>query len=314
MNLSNLLVTRDNLRQSIADMLGLRLGLNFAHGVTLDSSNVHVLGHSLGAIAGSSMVALANTSTGNPQLDALYQVKTATLAMPGGAVANFLLDSPSFGPLIKASVMLGAGGDIATGLVGHVAADCGVPNAENQTTYPACASQFVNAYLAELAAGGDATAPKLAAIQATLSQFAFAAQTVTDSADPNNYAQRLVASETPVYIIEVVGDSAGNLPDQVIPNGFANPLAALQAGRMPLAGTEPLARLLAAGAIDNFAGARALSGNALARFNAGGHSSILSPAASAAATAEMQTETVSFFMTQGAGIIVTNPDVLAPAN
>ncbi|MDZ7870503.1 MAG: hypothetical protein U5L02_15125 [Rheinheimera sp.] len=29
MNLADMLVTRDNLRQSIADMLGLRLGLNF---------------------------------------------------------------------------------------------------------------------------------------------------------------------------------------------------------------------------------------------------------------------------------------------
>ncbi len=114
MNLSNLLVTRDNLRQSIADMLGLRLGMNFNNQPgLLNTQDVQFLGHSLGAISGTSMVALANSTTGNAQLDALYKIQSATLAMPGGAVANFLLESASFGPTIKASVLLGAGGTTA---------------------------------------------------------------------------------------------------------------------------------------------------------------------------------------------------------
>lgn len=309
MNLSDLLVTRDNLRQSIADMLGLRLGLNFSQGLQFDMSNVQFLGHSLGAITGTSMVAMANTPSGNPELDSLYNIKTAALAMPGGAIANFLLDSPSFGPLIKASVMLGAGGETAQSYIKFATemnAGCGGPMVQ---PFAACYPLFVE-YLQQT---GNTAA--LTALNNAFSQFAFAAQTVTDAGDPNNYAQRLVVSETPSYLIEVVGNGVDNLSDQVVPNGFAQPLAALQAGKMPLAGTEPLARLLAARNIPDTAGGVVLNGhNAITRFSAGDHSSILSPAASAAATKEMQTQMVSFFATQGAGIQISDVSVIAPAN
>jgi Pla-1/cef family extracellular lipase len=297
MNLSNLLVTRDNLRQSIADMLGLRLGMNFNNQPgLLNTQDVQFLGHSLGAISGTSMVALANSTTGNAQLDALYKIQSATLAMPGGAVANFLLESASFGPTIKASVLLGAGGTTAAAYTEFATTNsCGT----GQTApYAACFNSFVEAL--------SATNPAaLAALNASFASFAFAAQTVTDAGDPNNYAAMLVASETPTYIIEVVGDQAEQLPDQVIPN---------RAAGMPLAGTEPLAALLGASAVNNVAGTYPVVGTALSRFIAGGHSSILSPTASAAATAEMQGQSVSFFMGRGAGVVVTNGAVMAPAN
>ncbi|RVT49189.1 lipase [Rheinheimera sediminis] len=297
MNLSNLLVTRDNLRQSIADMLGLRLGLNFNNQTSLlNSQNVQFLGHSLGAITGTSMVALANSTTGNAQLDALYKVQSATLAMPGGAVANFLLDSAAFGPTIKASVLLGAGGATAEGYIAYATSNsCGT----GQTApYAACFNDFVQA----LAVSNPAA---LAALNASFSSFAFAAQTVTDAGDPNNYASMLVASATPTYIIEVVGNGSDQLPDQVIPNSSA---------AMPLAGTEPLAALLGAAALNNVAGTYPVTGTALSRFIAGNHSSILSPTGSAAATAEMQAQSVSFFMGRGAAVVVTNGAVMAPAN
>jgi hypothetical protein len=211
--------------------------------------------------------------------------------------------------------MLGAGGELTNQFVTYVATNtnCGVPTAETAAAYPGCAAPVVNAYLMTLAE--PANAAQQARVSATFSQFAFAAQTVTDAGDPNNYAQRLVNSETPVYMIEVVGDNADNLPDQVIPNGFFNPLAALGAGKMPLAGTEPLARLLGADAIPAAAGGWSLEGgNAIARFNAGGHSSILSPAASPAATQEMQTQSVTFFLNRGQAVLVSNPAVLASGN
>jgi Pla-1/cef family extracellular lipase len=297
MNLSNLLVTRDNLRQSIADMLGLRLGMNFNNQPgLLNTQDVQFLGHSLGAISGTSMVALANTTTGSAQLDALYKIRSATLAMPGGAVANFLLESASFGPTIKASVLLGAGGTTAAAYTQFAASNtCGTGQA---APYAACFNSFVQAL--------SVTNPTaLAALNASFASFAFAAQTVTDAGDPNNYASMLVASATPTYIIEVVGDQAGQLPDQVIPN---------RAAAMPLAGTEPLAALLGASAVNNVAGTYPVTGTALSRFIAGGHSSILSPAASSAATTEMQSQSVSFFMGRGAGVVVTNGAVMAPAN
>lgn len=312
MNLSNLLVTRDNLRQSIADMLALRLALDTITGVNINKDRIQFLGHSLGGITGASMVALANASTGNADIDRKFKVDSAVLAMPGGAVANFLLDSPSFGPLIKASVMLGAGGELTSQFVTYIAAntDCGEPTAATAATWPACAESAVTTYLASLQQTGNTA--QLARITETLTQFAFAAQTVTDSGDPNNYAQMLVAGNTPTYIIEVVGDGADNKPDQVIPNGFFDPLTALAQGRMALAGTEPLARLLGAVAVPAQAPGVALDGNnALTRFNAGDHGSILSPAASAAATGEMQYQTATFFLSRGTQIGVQNPAVIA---
>jgi Pla-1/cef family extracellular lipase len=303
MNLQNLLVTRDNLRQSIADMLALRVGLNFVQGVQLDMSNVQLLGHSLGAIAGTSVAAMANSTTGSSQLDALYKLNSVALAMPGGGVANFLLDSAAFGPLVKSSVLLGAGGSTAQSYIDFATANngCGGPLV---APFERCFNPFIT-YLGQI---GNTAA--ITAINSAMSQFAFAAQTVTDSADPNNYAKRLVTSQTPTYVIEVVGN-ANNLPDQVIPNGNANPLAALAAGKMPLAGTEPLIKLLAATAISKVAGPQTLAGNAVARFNAGDHGSILNPAASADATTEMQTQAATFFVNKGKALVVANPAVLA---
>ncbi|MEE2001246.1 lipase [Alkalimonas sp. MEB108] len=308
MNLGNLPVTRDNLRQSIADMLGLRLALNFTQGADLDTSQVHLLGHSLGAIAGSSMAALANTDTGNPQLDFLYRVQSVGLAMPGGAVANFLLDSPQFGGLIKASVILGAGDANSEALAGFaIQAGCPMPDTVSETVFTGCVAQHVDNFLADLTVAGETAA--LAQIQGNLTRFAFAAQTITDAGDPNNYLQQLMATETPVHILMVAGDG-DNLPDQVIPNGYFSPMAALQAGKMPLAGTEPMARLLQADTVDAVAGPVVVEGATISRFVAGDHGSILSPAASQAVTVEMQSQMASFFATGGSAVVVTNPAVL----
>lgn len=316
MNLQSLLTTRDNVRQSISDILGLRLGLNFsnlAQAGTINPTNVQFMGHSLGAITGTSAVAAANTPVqsatlnddAKAQIDGLYAMNTATLAMPGGAIANFLLESGQFGPLIKSSVLLSIGTDeLKSAFVAFATAQngCGAP------VVPPFAACY-NVFEAELP---DATIDTL---EAGYSQFSFAAQTVIDSGDPNNYAQNLVNSETPVYIIEVVGDGADSLPDQVIPNGIASALQAVGAGKMPLAGTEPLGRLLGVTAVDNVAGTVLTDGgNSLARFSAGDHASILSPVASAAATAEMQMQAASFIGSSGAAVVVTNPAVLAPAN
>ncbi|WP_337880474.1 VolA/Pla-1 family phospholipase [Rheinheimera sp.] len=298
MNLSNLLVTRDNLRQSIADILGLRLGMNFNNQPgLLNTQDVQFLGISLGSISGVSAVAMANSPTGSAQLDALYKMRTAALSVPGGAVANFLLESAAFAPTIKASVLLGAGGSTAQGFTDFATAQGGC-GAALKAPFAACFNPFVQ----YLTSTGNTAA--VAAMNAAFTQFAFAAQTVTDSGDPNNFASTFVATATPAYINEVVGNGADSLPDQVIPN---------QAAGMPLAGTEPLARLLGATAVNNVAGSYPVTGTSLSRFIAGEHGSLLRPTVQAVTT-EMQTQTVSFFLSRGAGLSVANGAVMAPAN
>lgn len=298
MNLSNLLVTRDNLRQSIADILAVRIGLHATNQPgLLNRNDVQFLGLSLGSITGVSAVALANTPLGNESLDPLFRMSSAALSVPGGAVANFLVDSVAFGNTIKANVLLGAGGATAKAFTDFSVAQNGC-GGSNASPYADCFPRFLE-YLASIDRGAD-----VAAINAALSQFVFAAQTVTDAGDPNNFAATFVATETPAYIAEVVGDGGANLSDQVIPNRAA----------MPLAGTEALARLMGATGVTNVAGNYPVTGTAISRFIAGEHGSLLLPTPAPAVTGEMQSQVASFFTTRGAGIVVTNGAVLAPAN
>ncbi|WP_434664904.1 VolA/Pla-1 family phospholipase [Aeromonas sp. NJAU223] len=287
LNLSYLTVARDNLKQSVADLLGLRLavGLANAKGVigTAGSLKVHFLGHSLGAISGANLLAVANQPLGNPTADALFKFTTGGLAMPGGGIAPLLLNSPTFGPTIQMSVLTDGSPELMTAFTAYA-----------PTCKSAVASCFVNEFLPSL----DGTTQASAA--STLQSYVFAAQSVLDSADPINLASGIKA-DFPLFATEVVGDGALSLPDQVIPNSVAS---------APLAGTEPLFKVMglqpltATGAANHHA----------ARFVAGGHSSLLAPDENfdqtGAVTSEMQTQFGSFFASGGAAVAVTDASLL----
>jgi dienelactone hydrolase len=129
-----------------------------------------------------------------------------------------------------------------------------------------------------------------------------AAQTVIDSADPINFALATngsLLSSKRLLLQEVVGGD-GVLPDQVIPNSVAS---------APLSGTEPLIRILNLASITQTTqSATGIRG--VVRFTKGDHGSLLSPAASAAATAEMQGEMASLLVSGGAAVQVTNSSVI----
>ncbi|PTT50061.1 VolA/Pla-1 family phospholipase, partial [Aeromonas sp. HMWF014] len=222
LNLSYLTVARDNLKQSVVDLLGLRLavGLANAQGAigTAGSLKVHFLGHSLGAIAGANLLAVANQSIGNAQADALFKFDTGGLAMPGGGIAPLLLNSPAFGPTIKMGVLTGGSAELKAGFAAYA------PNC--QTAVPTC---FVNEFLPSLDAATQTTAAS------TLQSYSFAAQSLLDSADPINLG-RGIKADFPLFATEIVGDGALSLSDQVIPNSIAS---------APLGGTEPLFKVLA---------------------------------------------------------------------
>jgi pimeloyl-ACP methyl ester carboxylesterase len=98
-NLTNLLNSRDNLRQSVADLMALYYAMDDIAASTpgctnpcLDSSKVYFLGHSLGAIVGTTFTALEPG------------VQDAVFAFGGGGVAKILDGSASFGPSIAAGL------------------------------------------------------------------------------------------------------------------------------------------------------------------------------------------------------------------
>ncbi len=235
-NLLNLLVARDNLRQAILDLLSLEKAIPFMDvdggGADFDSSNISFIGHSLGGIVGTGFIAYSDN------------IKAAVLANPGGGIALMLNDSLAFGDTVRAGVAAGAGMEVTD-----------------------------------------------SAFPATLAQFMFATQTVIDSGDPINTAAHALTNNVPTLLFQ-------NLNDSVVPNSVAT---------APLAGTEPLARMLeltttTAAAPGLVAGSRLFS-----KINQGGHSSILSPDV---VTVEMQTQLVSFIASGGAAIQVSDPTLL----
>ncbi|MBL8250260.1 MAG: lipase, partial [Candidatus Competibacter sp.] len=96
-NLKSLLTSRDNLRQAAEDLRQLAAALPVVdldgdRQPDLDPRRLHVVGHSLGGIVGTTFLGIDDTAVG------------ATLAMPGGGIAKLLDGSASFGPRIAAGL------------------------------------------------------------------------------------------------------------------------------------------------------------------------------------------------------------------
>ena len=96
-NLSSPLTSRDNWRQGEGDHITLTksigsLDLNADGTSDVDKSRIHYLGQSLGGIVGGVHVHFSN------------DLRTATLNVAGGLIAKLALDSPSFGPSIRAGL------------------------------------------------------------------------------------------------------------------------------------------------------------------------------------------------------------------
>ncbi len=287
MNLGSLLTTRDNLRQSTSDILGLRLGLNAVDGAKIDPSEVHYLGHSLGGLTGINFVAIANAPI-NPAVDDMFKVTSTSFAMPGIMVAWFLLESGGFGDIIKSSLAF----------------------AQSEDFQKFVAIQYTNPTEAELTDAyrdfyAGLNAEQQAGFNDLFAQFIYAAQTVVGSGDPISYTAQLASTQTPTHLIEVVGDDADNLSDQVVPNTLTV---------SPIGGTEGAIALLDLPGVST-----TTAGSGAVRFLNGHHSSILSPvtraespdpALSRDATQEMQAQVAAFFASKGQKITVTNEAVV----
>lgn len=130
--------------------------------------------------------------------------------------------------------------------------------------------------------------------------FMGAAQQALDSVDPINFASVAIAAGERILLHEVVGGGSV-LPDQVVPNSVAG---------APLAGTEPLIRMLGLSPITTTIAPSATGVSGVVRFIAGDHGSLLNPAASLAATVEMQGQMASYIASNGTAVLVTDTSVI----
>ncbi|QBY03216.1 lipase [Thalassotalea sp. HSM 43] len=280
-NIANLVSGRDNFRQSAADAMALRMGINFLQGANIDSSEVFYVGHSLGALTGVNFLAMTNTPM-DPMVDGLFNVKAASLASAAGGVPNFGMASPTFGPLIKYNLAISLSADFA-----EAAASVGGASAS-----PDAMVAFWNAF----EQNGMVT-PEVAG---AFAQWTFAAQAIVDSADMINYAGPLRANGTPLHLVEMVGNGMDVPADTVIP---------LEVATSPLSGSTPLIGLLGVPQVSQTTLSETPISGAV-KFVAGDHGSLLDPTASAAATFEIQQQIAAYFLTKGTAIVVTDESVV----
>lgn len=102
-NLGSLLTSRDNLREAVADLINLTatlptlVAVNSPTAPTIinkfDGSELYFVGHSLGAIVGTTFLGVDGK-----------KIVAATLANPGGDITQLLLNSQSFAPQINAGL------------------------------------------------------------------------------------------------------------------------------------------------------------------------------------------------------------------
>ncbi|KPA54136.1 lipase [Photobacterium leiognathi subsp. mandapamensis] len=308
LNLAALTVARDNLRQSTIDVINLKAAITrlFVQIGTLaqtapeqlaslgslarldPTAEVNFAGHSLGAMTGINVASVANRPTGNATADQLFAVNQFAFTNPGAEIPYLLLNSGSFGNLIKGSILASANADFKAQCGNNPIADC----------YQGYEATLINE-------GSESALATLGSIYSSFTQFAYAAQTVLDSVDPINHSL-LVPSTASVYLTQVKND-------ETIPNN--TPLGATVAGTdipvpySPFTGTLPLIKTM------QLAPTTASINGTLVRnavlFNAGSHSSLLDPTANAAVTGEMQSQMHSFVNGDGKTLTITDTTVLS---
>ena len=249
------------------------------------------------------------TNLGNTR-DNLREAAADLLTL-SASVAGAVVPSPDGGavPAAQAGLALNAADK---SFVGHsLGGIVGATMLSYDGSFTAGSLVFPGGGIAQLVANSDSLGPRIigglaaaagvdADDDAALAEFAagdlqdflVTAQTVIDSGDPINHAPFLAADETTaVHLVEVIDDA-------VIPNSV--PTA-------PLSGTRPLARVLGLERV-----ATDSSGDAWVRLSEGDHASVLSPEASAAATAEIQRQVAAYAASAGTQLPITDASVIAP--
>ncbi|WP_217519476.1 VolA/Pla-1 family phospholipase [Vibrio metschnikovii] len=273
LNLANLPVARDNVRQSILDVLALRAALSMPKANFSDSplatlsgnSEFKLLGHSLGGIVGLSALAASEQDLGNSQANALYHFSAAAIHNSGGRIAPLLFGSDAFAPQIKHNLAL-----ISAQYKAFADTYC------IGQTDSACYGIFEQ----------NATELQKAQLNVLFAQFSFAAQSVLDSIDP--MANLASGITTPLLLTQVHNDDT-------VPN------VTKEAEILPFAGTEPVASLLGLTTINRSTPTVNGQSNVFIHYNATAkHSTFIAPqnddGSDALHHGQMQAQTIDFLI------------------
>ncbi len=281
-NLSSPITSRDNLREAVADLIDLNAtvmqgSITVVGGggpIKLNGQPSQFVGHSLGAIVGSTLMGVTSTSA----FDA------ATLANPGGGVIRLLDGSAAFGPQISTGLKAAGVGEGSESYQSFLRLAQTIVDGADPINYAKTAVARHPLHMIEVVGGGNGgvNPPDL----------------VVPNAVPANVGPSFVPATS-----GACPATAGYTPtlDTVCVAG-------------PLSGTNPLVTAMGLASVSEsvpFASG-SQKADSVVRFASGAHSTILDPTAGtsngsvdpqegAATTAEMQCETVGFLAAAAAG-------------
>jgi hypothetical protein len=245
-----------------------------------------------------------------------FKFQSSALSVGGNQVGAILGYSASFGPITKKSLTSTAGFPVSVGsALGY--SDTKITDVNDALIIQAAsgdtfgkAAQIALGLTAEQAQGligldETQAASAFNAISSLgypsfLKGFINGAQQVVDSGDSSIWATK--STTTPTLAHQVVGNGADNLSDQVVPNNV------IEDG-YPLAGTYGLIQALGLEkASTTIQGTEDLRN--YVNFTEGDHGSSLDPTESLAATTEMQTQILSFILSKGKVVNITDTNVV----
>jgi hypothetical protein len=196
LNLGALPVARDNMRQSVLDIIGLRIALRdlkasdqLALDLNSKNNEVKFLGHSMGGIVGIPAVSIAQNLG--------LTFKSAVYSSAGGHIAELLFASEEFGPFTKHKLLMEM-----SPAYKNFAEGCRIDSTPDKKD---CLDTFEAALSPQ---------NKLE-IEADLVRFKVAAQTLVDVVDPYSFlgsSYKSGALSVPTMTVQIKGD-------KVVPNG-----------------------------------------------------------------------------------------------
>lgn len=286
--LDNFQRTRDNMRQAVMDLLNLNatlaaIDIDGDGNPDLDVSDVDFVGHSLGAILGTTFVSVNNDAAIQAGNSALNQVQSAVFATPGGSLPKLLQNSVAF----RESLIPGL-------------AASGVP--EGTSSFESFLTIFqaivdsgdpIN-FVSALASGADSETPSL-----IIEVVGGGAISSTDSDSET--------TKLPDALIALGGYPS----DTVVPNNatgstYADGSTRIDSADLPLVGTDALADLLGSVHVD----ASGAESYPITKFKEGTHGTF-SSADAYLAFIQMVTQAGSFTLQNGAAISTDSSAVVA---
>jgi hypothetical protein len=316
-NLTNLANSRDTLRQSVVDLHSLYralsedgdVGLNAGTiGTTIDPANIHFAGVSLGGIVGSTFVA---------QQPALA---TATLNVAGGGIAKILDGSPSFEPSITAGLYAAAGLSKPSGsyegflIIAQTMVDNVDPinfaEAIALTTTPVLVQEVIGNPADTFTCLVDGTGCSDQVVPNNVYGGTFGpAWGLISGTGQQSFLANQNGITTPVALsgTDVLSQGTGFVVMAALAQADPATYGAAVVGAGPLGG-DPFAQgATMDGTVSSFKGiglpsvgpCGAMGTSGVVRFREGDHGSMLSPAASPAATELMQRQLITFVVSDG---------------